>query len=156
MGVAAKVAAATPVPERAMSTGVLDPLMVSERVPLLVLAAVGANCTPKVLLWFDAKVNGRVSPVKLNPAPDTVAAETVRFPPPVFFKVSVCDWLDPTCTFPKVKLVGAVVRLLLGTEVPERAILSGLADPSLATAKVSPMVPADLGLKVIWKVVLWP
>ena len=62
----------------------------------------------------------------------------------------------PTCTFPKVKLAGVVARLLLGTEVPASAILSGLAEPLLAIAKVSPMVPVDLGVKMIWKVALWP
>jgi hypothetical protein len=63
VGLAVRVAGATPVPERAMSTVVLDPLTVNERVPLLAPAEVGVKTTPNVVLWFAARVSGRLRPV---------------------------------------------------------------------------------------------
>ena len=80
----------TPVPESATSTVVLEPLTVIDKVPLLVPADPGANCTPKVLLWLGARVSGKLRPVMLKPGPEAEAAVTVRLVPPVFFKVSVC------------------------------------------------------------------
>jgi len=62
-GVAVRLAGATPLPARAMSSVVLDPLMVSDTLPLLAPAVVGAKTTPNVALWFAARVIGRVSPV---------------------------------------------------------------------------------------------
>lgn len=62
-GVAVRVAGATPVPESAMSIVVLDPPMVSEILPVLAPAAVGAKTTPNVVLWFAARVSGRLRPV---------------------------------------------------------------------------------------------
>lgn len=62
-GVAVRVAGATPVPERAMSTAVLDPLTVSATLPLPAPAVVGAKTTPNVALWFAAKVSGKLRPV---------------------------------------------------------------------------------------------
>jgi hypothetical protein len=62
-GVADKVACVTPVPERAKFTTVLDPLMVSERLPLPAPADVGAKTTPNVVLWFGARISGRLNPV---------------------------------------------------------------------------------------------
>jgi hypothetical protein len=90
-GVAIRVAGATPLPDRAISTEVLDPFKFNERVPLLLPAACGAKRTAKVVLWFGARVNGKPRPVKMKPVPVIVAVETVRSCPPEFFKVSVCD-----------------------------------------------------------------
>jgi hypothetical protein len=61
-GVAVSVAGVTPVPDRAISSVVLDPLMVIDSVPALPPAVVGAKTTPNVVLWFDARVRGRVRP----------------------------------------------------------------------------------------------
>ena len=46
-----------------MSTVVLDPLIVSAILPLLAPAVLGAKTTPNVVLWFAARVSGRVRPV---------------------------------------------------------------------------------------------
>jgi hypothetical protein len=47
-GLGVKVAGVTPCPDKAMSTAVDDPLMVSANWPLLEPATVGAKFTPKV------------------------------------------------------------------------------------------------------------
>ena len=61
-GVAVSKAGATPVPDRAISSEVLDPLMLMESFPLLAPAVVGAKTTPNVVLWLGASVSGRVRP----------------------------------------------------------------------------------------------
>ena len=48
VGIAVKVDGVTPVPDSAMSTGAVDPLTVSDRLPLLSPAVVGAKRTLKV------------------------------------------------------------------------------------------------------------
>ena len=73
VGVAARVAGITPVPERATTSGVLDPLMVIDRLPVLVPADVGAKATPNVMLRLGTSVSGRPSPVMLKPPPVAVA-----------------------------------------------------------------------------------
>jgi hypothetical protein len=80
----------------------------------------------------------------------------VTFSLPELFKVSVCDWLVPTCTLPKLKLVGFPLRLPAATAVPERATLSGLLDPSFVSARLALALPADWGLKTMLKVALCP
>jgi hypothetical protein len=62
VGDALKVAGVTPVPETAKSTVVLDPSIVSDRLPLTEPAVVGAKTTPNVVLWLGASVSGRLSP----------------------------------------------------------------------------------------------
>lgn len=49
-GVAVKVAGVTPVPDRATSRVVLDPLTVIDRLPFAAPALNGVNTTPKVVL----------------------------------------------------------------------------------------------------------
>jgi len=71
-------AGVAPVPDTAKSTVLLIPVTVSETVPLLPPAAVGANFTVKLVAWVGAKVSGKVSPLMLKPAPVTVAAVIVR------------------------------------------------------------------------------
>jgi hypothetical protein len=61
-GVAVRVAGVTPVPDRAISSVVLDPLMVIDIFPAPAPAVVGAKTTPNVVLWFEARVSGRVRP----------------------------------------------------------------------------------------------
>jgi hypothetical protein len=49
-GVAVNVAGVTPVPDRATSSVVLDPLTVIERFPFAAPAMAGVKTTPKVVL----------------------------------------------------------------------------------------------------------
>jgi hypothetical protein len=143
-GVAVSVAGATPVPDRGRLS-VLDPLTASARLPLTAVAVAGVKTTANVLLWFAARVRGRVSPVALKPVPVKVADETVRDVPPEFFIVSVWLWLSPTCTFPKLKLVGVPVRLPAVTAVPARVTLRAgfVALESIVTVPLA--LPADSG-----------
>jgi len=71
-------AGVAPVPDTEKSTVLLIPVTVSEIVPLLPPAAVGANFTVKLVAWVGAKVSGKVNPLMLKPAPVTVACVIVR------------------------------------------------------------------------------
>jgi hypothetical protein len=56
--------------------------------PLAAPLAVGLKTTVNVVLWPADNVKGKASPLKLNPVPLAVAAETVRLDPPVLVSVS--------------------------------------------------------------------
>ena len=56
----------------------LDPLTVKDSVPLVGPDVPGAKTIPNVLLWFGARVSGRVNPLKAKPAL-IESAEIVRF-----------------------------------------------------------------------------
>src|SRR6266568_1698185 len=81
--------AATPVPLRAMAAGEFGALLTSETLPITLPAARGPNATLKVVVCPTARVKGRVSPLRLNPAPLTVADEMVRLAVPKLVRVTV-------------------------------------------------------------------
>lgn len=89
VGLALTSPAATPVPERAMFSGLFDPSLVSARFPLALPAAAGAKTILTAVLCPTASVKGNVNPVTLNPDPVTVDSVSVRLLPPVL--VSVTD-----------------------------------------------------------------
>jgi hypothetical protein len=69
----------------------------------------------------------------------------VRAVPPVFFNVSVWDELLPTVTFPKLMLVGFVLRAPASTPVPESATFTV---PMLVPKATLPLaLPALVGAK---------
>jgi len=81
--------AATPVPLRAMVAGEFGALLTSETLPVKLPVAAGAKATLKLLDWPTARVSGKVSPLRLNPAPLTVAEEMVRLAVPELVRVTV-------------------------------------------------------------------
>lgn len=75
---AVRVPGRTPVPDRTTSTYVLDPPTVKESIPLMGPDVPGAKTIPNVLLWFGARVSGRVNPLRAKLLL-IEAAEIVRF-----------------------------------------------------------------------------
>jgi hypothetical protein len=88
VGLAVRVPCVTPVPESGMLKLEPESLEVMLTLPLAVPVAVGLKSTVKDVPWPAFSVTGKVSPLKLNPVPLTVAAEIVRLDPPVLVKVS--------------------------------------------------------------------
>ena len=74
--------------------------------PLAAPLAVGEKSTVNDVLWPAVKVKGKVSPLKLNPAPLAAAAVMVRLDPPVLVRVPLNDFESPTWMLPKLKLLG--------------------------------------------------
>ena len=108
-----------PVPVSGMLKLGFEPLEVMLTLPLTAPLAVGAKSTANDVLWPAVNVKGNARPLKLNPAPLTVAAGIVRLAPPEL--VSVSDKLEllPIWTLPNARLVGFTVSVPSVTPVPE-------------------------------------
>ena len=103
------VVVATPVPLTATVDGEFEAFVVKLTMPLVLPAAIGANCTLKVLFCPAAIVNGVVTPVTLTPAPVELNCEIVRLAVPVLVTVTVCDLAWPSTKLPKLMLGGATL-----------------------------------------------
>jgi hypothetical protein len=66
-----------------------------ETLPLALPADCGAKVVVRLTPWPGASVNGMVSPLMLNPVPDTVAWEIVRFQLPVLLRATDRDAFVP-------------------------------------------------------------
>ena len=89
LGLPAVIApAVTAVPDKAMARDGFDASLVIAKAPVGVPDVVGVNTTLKDLLAPAAKVNGKVIPLKLNPAPVTLTCDTVTLDPPLLVIVS--------------------------------------------------------------------
>jgi len=55
----------------------------------------GAKVVVRLTLWPGCSITGRLSPLMLNPVPDTVAWEIVRFHLPLLYRTTDCDTLLP-------------------------------------------------------------
>jgi len=73
-----------------------DPVEVMLTLPLAAPFVVGEKSTVNEVLWPAVSVKGKDKPLKLNPVPLAVAAEIVRFVPPVLVSVSDKFALLPT------------------------------------------------------------
>jgi len=91
--------------------------------PLALPAEVGVKTTPKVKLCPGIRVNGKVSPVRLNPVPVMLACVTVRLEPPELVSVSDSVWLLPTWTLPKLRLLAVAVSDPDVTPAPDSGML---------------------------------
>lgn len=89
-------------------------------------------------------VAGNERPVIPNPAPETVARLTTTLPLPVFVKVTVCEPLWPTVTFPKLSELGDIVMPVC-VPVPFSEIVRGELEASLVITRVPDAKPEDCG-----------
>ena len=96
MGLGVNVPCVTPVPESEILKFGFPPLEVILTLPLAAPLTVGAKVTVNDVLWPAFNVSGKVSPLRLNPAPLALAAEIVRLVPPVLVSVSDKLELPPT------------------------------------------------------------
>jgi hypothetical protein len=94
-----------------MLVGELEALLTSEKLPVALPVAVGANCRLRLLDCPGESVRGNACPLILKIAPLTVAWETVRLALPELLKVRVCVLVVPTSTSPKATLPGVVDRV---------------------------------------------
>lgn len=74
---------------------------------------------------------------------------------PLAVRVPLSDALDPTVTFPKLRLVGETANVPAAVPVPESAILSGESDAFDTTARVPLTAPGLVGAKIAVNVTLW-
>ncbi len=86
----------TPVPLRLTRVGELDALLVTVMLPLALPAVAGRKAAVNGVDCPAARVMGKLSPLRLKPAPLAVAAVIVTLDEPVFVNVTVCWLVFPT------------------------------------------------------------
>ena len=88
-----------------------------------------------------------LTPLTLNPEPVAVALEIVTFEFPLFVSVTAEELLDPTFTFPKLRLNGFAVseRVEAATPVPLIEMIVGDEDASLAITMLPLDAPVEEG-----------
>jgi hypothetical protein len=100
--------AAPPAPLRATVVGEVGALLMIVRLPVAVLVVVGAKLTVNAAEVPGATVSGNWSPLNLNPLPEIVACETLRFELPWFLIVTFWVLVAPSGTLPKLTVAGMV------------------------------------------------
>jgi hypothetical protein len=90
--------------ERCLPLLPIEVHVTTDMLPLALPLACGAKATDKLALCCGARVIGKVGPVKLNPAPETVACEMVRFDLPLLLAAIDNALLLPSWTPPKFTL----------------------------------------------------
>jgi hypothetical protein len=98
--------AVVPVPARARVKVGLEPSDAMVALPLALPADCGAKVTLNFALCPGGSVTGVEIPPSVKPVPLIPTCEIVTVEPPVFVTVSDCCWLLPTCTVPKLSVVG--------------------------------------------------
>jgi len=86
---------------------------VIETLPEALPTVVGANVVVKAALCPAPSCSGSLGPLTAKPLPDATACVTVRAEVPEFVSVRLCLLLEPTTTFPKLRVPG------LGTRLPD-------------------------------------
>ena len=119
-------------------------LLVKDAVPVTAPLVWGANRMLTERLAPAAIVNGKVSPVRLNPAPVVLAEKTVTLELPVFDKVAVCVAVLPISTLPKARLVGETLSKNVGgaVAVPESGTAGRVFEALLTSDRDPVKVPA--------------
>jgi hypothetical protein len=133
-----------------MVVGEVGALLTKVRLPVALLAAVGAKLTVNGLDCPGTRVSGRVSPLKAKPLPETVACDTLRLALPGLLSVTVCVFLIPNATLPKLTVDGtteicceeAVTPLAL------RAIVIGELEALLTRVRLPVALLAVVGANV--------
>ena len=97
-----------PVPLTETTTVGSEPPLVASTVtlPLVLPAAVGANCTVKLVLFPAGRFSGVASPLTLNPVPLALTFVIVALAVPELLSVTVCRPFAPRAMFPKAMLSG--------------------------------------------------
>jgi len=155
-GLTARVPAAVPVPDTGTVRVGSEASLVIMRLALLLLADCGANTTLNEVLLPAPRVIGRLSPLKLNPDPETVAWLMVTLDPPLFVKVACMVCVLLLATEPKLKLEGETASVPAVTAVPDKATVRVGVEASDVTIRLPLAVPAAWGAKVIPMLVLPP
>ena len=110
--------ALAPVPVKAIVSVGFVPLLFSVTPPVTLPEAVGEKATVMLFVCAAANVTGTVMPLSLNPVPLTAALEIVTLVPPVFFNCTVCEFVVPFATDPKLMLAGVAASVPAPTPVP--------------------------------------
>ncbi len=84
--------------------------------------------------------------------PVTLICEMVTLEPPRLVTVSDCDWLLPTVTLPKLRLVGFEPSAPAATPVPDNGMVSVGLEALEVMVTLPLKLPADAGANLTVKV----
>jgi len=143
----------TPVPLNAIVYGEFGASFVNDIDPVTLPAPAGVKTALNVALVPGVIVRGVLSPLILNPVPETLPCEITRFAVPLFESVIVCELVFPTVTFPKGALDG-IAPISGWVPVPVRAIVNGELGELLATEMLPLALPVDPGKNCAEKLAL--
>jgi hypothetical protein len=96
----------TPLPATVITVGEFVALLTTDTLPVTLPVAIGAKAIFSVADWLGAKIAPVATPEALNPAPEGTTLEIVTFEFPLFVSVTPSELVEPTFTFPKLRLVG--------------------------------------------------
>ncbi|HEY6442008.1 MAG TPA: hypothetical protein VIY66_01570 [Candidatus Acidoferrales bacterium] len=147
--------ACKPVPVNEIGAGELAVLLPIETAPLTAPRLVGENLTSTSIVFPGPRFAGAESPLKVKPAPETIAGLMATFSVPLFVRVrfSVFDW--PTGTFGKFSDPGETFRPGRAP-VPCNEILSAGSGPSLLKVIAPAVAPNDAGANCNCRFILSP
>jgi hypothetical protein len=140
-----------------MGGGELVALLLTVTLPFTLWASVGANATFSVADWFGFRVVPPLTPLALNPLPDTVTLEIVTSEFPAFVRAVLKDPVFPRVTFPKPRLVGLMPRVnVAAIPAPLRPTEVGEVGALLIMETLPDAVPTEVGRKATEIVVCCP
>lgn len=121
-------------------------LLITDTLPVTLPAAAGTNAIFSVTDCPGVSMVPVLTPLALNPVPETVTLAIVTIEFPLFVSVALNELLLPTFTFPKLKLAGFAPSRKVGiTPVPVREMANGVPG-ALLTSETEPVtLPADVG-----------
>ena len=146
---------AVAVPFNATSVGEFGVLLVTVTLPASLPAALGANCTVKLVLAPAASVIGSVDPLIVYPVPEITAELIVAAALPVLESVIVCDALLPVTTLPKFNVAGFAESCGCAP-VPVAEITLGEFVALLITETVPFTAPTTVGANTTERTVVCP
>lgn len=143
-----------PVPVIVCVVGEFAALLAKDSEAEVAPLACGVNVTVNPVDWPAFKVSGSEIPESAN-SPFVELAELIVTDAPLAVRVPFRDELDPTVTFPKLKLVGETASWPAEVPVPESAIVRVEFDAFDTIARLPLTAPVLEGVKVAVNVTLW-
>jgi hypothetical protein len=154
LGVSCKTGA-VPLPLSATMVGEAGALLTSVRLPAKLTPDVGVKPTVNAADLPGAIVIGMVRPLRLNPVPGPDACVMFRLAVPGLLSVTVCEFVCPTVTLPKLMLPGTT-EIAGWTPTPLSAIAGTEFVALLTTVALPVAVPVVVGSKATLKLAACP
>ena len=141
-------------PLREIVAGEFGALLTIDTAPLTVPAEAGAKATLKLVDWPAFRLVGNASPLVLKPLPVALTCVIDKVPVPLLVSWMVCELGEPMVTFPKLALVGVIVKAGW-TALPLTGITAD--EPLELETVIFPVIFSDaVGLKLTLIAAFWP
>jgi hypothetical protein len=144
-------------PDKEITVGEFAALLLTLTDPEALPAVVGVKVIVKVVVWPALSVKPDETALVLKPPPVSVTPAIVTSAFPLFVSVTFNELLLPILVFPKLRLVGLVVReLVAATTVPLNPIESDEVEAVLVSETEPLTAPTETGERTTLNVILLP